>query len=206
MLNRKFWKQENVNFYSGWKKALLLVNLEIPSIRLHHRSWDSMTHSTCTIILPCLVRCSCRKNLQQRKPFSVIQKINKNVKFWHSLKVKPWFLILLTNLNTGATQWRVGVGRQRDAKVREAGERGTGSARRENPTPPPRQMIDNGLSQFCLLGRFCQSLTQNKFCSWCIWKFFRFAQVRLIIIVFLATLRILSCSSRFLRALQSKKV
>ena len=137
MLNRKFWKQENVNFYSGWKKALLLVNLEIPSIRLHHRSWDSMTHSTCTIILPCLVRCSCRKNLQQRKPFSVIQKINKNVKFWHSLKVKPWFLILLTNLNTGATQWRVGVGRQRDAKVREAGERGTGSARRENPTPPP---------------------------------------------------------------------
>ena len=32
------------------------------------------------------------------------QKINKNVKFWHSLKVKPGFLILLINLKTGATQ------------------------------------------------------------------------------------------------------
>ena len=28
--------------------------------------------------------------------------MNKNVKFWHSLKVKPGFLILLINLKTGA--------------------------------------------------------------------------------------------------------
>ena len=39
------------------------------------------------------------------------------------------FLILLINLKTGATQWRVGVGRQRGTKVRETGERGTGSGR-----------------------------------------------------------------------------
>ena len=29
------------------------------------------------------------------------QKMNKNVKFWHNLKVKPRFLILLINLKTG---------------------------------------------------------------------------------------------------------
>ena len=29
------------------------------------------------------------------------QETNKDVKFWHSLKVKPGFLILLTNLKTG---------------------------------------------------------------------------------------------------------
>ena len=34
------------------------MNLEIPSIRLRHRSWDSMTHDTCTR----LVSCSCRKS------------------------------------------------------------------------------------------------------------------------------------------------
>ena len=28
----------------------------------------------------------------------------KNVMFWHSLKIKPGFLILLINLKTGATQ------------------------------------------------------------------------------------------------------
>ena len=38
--------------------VLLPVNLEIPSIRLRHRSWDSMTHDTCTR----LVSCSCRKS------------------------------------------------------------------------------------------------------------------------------------------------
>ena len=32
------------------------------------------------------------------------QKMNKNVMFWHSLKIKPGFLILLINLKTGATQ------------------------------------------------------------------------------------------------------
>ena len=32
------------------------------------------------------------------------QKMDKNVKFWHSLKVKPGFLILLIILKTGATQ------------------------------------------------------------------------------------------------------
>ena len=32
------------------------------------------------------------------------QKMNKNVKFWHSLKIKPGFLIFLINLTTGATQ------------------------------------------------------------------------------------------------------
>ena len=65
------------------------------------------------------------------------QKMNKNVKFWHSLKVKPGFLILLINLKTGATQWRAGVGRQRGTKVREAGERGTGNGRLWPPVPPP---------------------------------------------------------------------
>ena len=34
------------------------MNLEIPSIRLRHRSWDSMTHDTRTR----LVGCSCRKS------------------------------------------------------------------------------------------------------------------------------------------------
>ena len=48
------------------------------------------------------------------------QKMNNNVKFWHSLQVKPGLLILLINLKTEATQWRVGVGRQRGTKVREA--------------------------------------------------------------------------------------
>ena len=71
------------------------------------------------------------------------QKMNKNVKFWHSLKVKPGFLILLINLKTGATQWRVGVGRQRGTKVREAGERGRGNGRLwppvPSPPPPPTQ-------------------------------------------------------------------
>ena len=68
------------------------------------------------------------------------QKMNKNVKFWHSLKVKPGFLIVLINLKTGATQWRAGVGRQRGTKVREAGERGRGNGRLGPPvpsTPPP---------------------------------------------------------------------
>ena len=32
------------------------------------------------------------------------QKMNKNVKFWHNLKVKPGFLILLINLKMEATQ------------------------------------------------------------------------------------------------------
>ena len=40
-------------------------------------------------------------------------------------------------LKTGATQWRVGVGRQRRTKVREAGERGTRSRRLWPPVPPP---------------------------------------------------------------------
>ena len=31
------------------------------------------------------------------------QKMNKNVKFWHSLKVKPGFLILFINLKMEAT-------------------------------------------------------------------------------------------------------
>ena len=41
----------------------LSVNLEIHSIWLRHRSWDSMTHDTCTLILQCqcLVSCNCRK-------------------------------------------------------------------------------------------------------------------------------------------------
>ena len=65
------------------------------------------------------------------------QKMNKNVKFMHSLKVKPRFLILLINLKTGATQWGVGVGRQRGTKLREAGERGTRSGRLWTPCLPP---------------------------------------------------------------------
>ena len=64
------------------------------------------------------------------------QKMNKNVKFWHSLKVKPG----LINLKTGATQWRAGVGRQRGTKVREAGERGRGNGRLWLLShPPPTQ-------------------------------------------------------------------
>ena len=56
ILKRKFWKQENLNLYSGWKTASRLpVNLEIPSIRRRHRSWDSMIHDTCTLTLQCLV-------------------------------------------------------------------------------------------------------------------------------------------------------
>ena len=34
------------------------MNLEIPSIQLRHRSWDSMTHDTCTR----LASCCCRKS------------------------------------------------------------------------------------------------------------------------------------------------
>ena len=61
--------------------------------------------------------------------------MNKNVKFWHSLKVKPGFLILLINLKTEATQWRKGgkgaqtYGR-RENVVREAGDS-------KPPCPPP---------------------------------------------------------------------
>ena len=58
------------------------------------------------------------------------QKMNNNVKFWHSLQVKPGLLILLINLKTEATQWRVGVGRQRGTKVREAEDL-------DPPVPPP---------------------------------------------------------------------
>ena len=66
------------------------------------------------------------------------QKMNKNVKLWHSLKVKAGFLILLINLKTGATQWRMEVGRQRGTKVREAVERGTGLwTSCPPPSPPP---------------------------------------------------------------------
>ena len=79
------------------------MNLEIPSIRLRHRSWPVITFIG--------TQWSPRRNKGQ--------KMNKNVKFWHSLKVKPG----LINLKTGATQWRVGAGRQRGTKVREAGER-----------------------------------------------------------------------------------
>ena len=56
VFKRKFWKQEICT--RAGKTALLPVNLEIPSIRLRHRSWDSMTHDTCTR----LVSCSCRKS------------------------------------------------------------------------------------------------------------------------------------------------
>ena len=40
------------------------MNLEIPSIWLRHRSWDSMTHDTCALILQCqsLVSRNCRKS------------------------------------------------------------------------------------------------------------------------------------------------
>ena len=40
-------------------------------------------------------------------------------------------------LKTGATQWRVGVGRQRGTRIREEGERGTRSRRLWPPVPPP---------------------------------------------------------------------
>ena len=58
--------------------------------------------------------------------------MNKNVKFWHSLKVKPG----LINLKTGATQWRAGVGRQRGTKVREAGERTREAGDSDPPVSP----------------------------------------------------------------------
>ena len=43
--------------------------------------------------------------------------MNKNVKFWHSLKVNPGFWS-----SRLATQWRMGVGRQRGTKLREVGD------------------------------------------------------------------------------------
>ena len=47
--------------------------------------------------------------------------------------------LTLINLKTRATQWRVGVGKQRGTKVREVGERSTGSGRLWlwTPCPPP---------------------------------------------------------------------
>ena len=39
MLKRKFWKQENVNLYTGWKNSIYSGEFENPSIRLRHRSW-----------------------------------------------------------------------------------------------------------------------------------------------------------------------
>ena len=97
------------------------MNLEIPSIRLRHRSWPVITFIG--------TQWSPRRNKGQ--------KMNKNVKFWHSLKVKPGFLIVLINLKTGATQWRAGVGRQRGTKVREAGERTREAGDSDPPVPPP---------------------------------------------------------------------
>ena len=37
------------------------------------------------------------------------QETNKDVTFWHSLKVKPGFLILLTNLKTGGIRQNKGA-------------------------------------------------------------------------------------------------
>ena len=57
MLKRKFWKQD-----SGLKNSITRGEFEIPFNLLRHRSWDSMTHETCTLIFQCLVSCSCRKS------------------------------------------------------------------------------------------------------------------------------------------------
>ena len=72
------------------------------------------------------------------------QKMNKNVKFWHSLKVKPRFLILLINLKTEQDNegWESGgkgaqnYGR-RENVVREAGR----LWRPCLPPPPPTNVV-----------------------------------------------------------------
>ena len=66
------------------------MNLEIPSIRLRHRSWPVITFI----------------GTQWSPRWNKGQKMNKNVKFWHSLKVKPG----LINLKTGAPEegWESG--------------------------------------------------------------------------------------------------
>ena len=58
--------------------------------------------------------------------------------------------LTLINLKTRATQWRVGVGKQRGTKVREVGERSTGSGRLWlwTPCPPPPQQPS--ITSFCL--------------------------------------------------------
>ena len=61
MLKRKFWKQD-----SGLKNSITRGEFEIPFNLLRHRSWDSMTHETCTLILQCLVGCSCQKSSVKR--------------------------------------------------------------------------------------------------------------------------------------------
>ena len=67
------------------KTALLPVNLKNPSLRLSHRSWDSMTHDTCTLILQCLVSWSCRKSpareaIQDHSGSLTVIPVNRNNK------------------------------------------------------------------------------------------------------------------------------
>ena len=57
MLKRKFWKQD-----SCLKNSITTGEFGNPFNLLRQRSWDSMTHETCTLILQCLVSCSCRKS------------------------------------------------------------------------------------------------------------------------------------------------
>ena len=123
------------------------MNLEIPSIRLRHRSWPVITFI----------------GTQWSPRWNKGQKMNKNVKFWHSLKVKPGFLIVLINLKTGATQWRAGVGRQRGTKVREAGERTREAGDSDSPVPPPPHHLHNHLQSPRVLWSF--ELSKDSSCS-----------------------------------------
>ena len=57
MLKRKLWKKD-----SGFKNSITSGEFGNSFNLLRHRSWDSMTHETCTLILQCLVSCSCQKS------------------------------------------------------------------------------------------------------------------------------------------------
>ena len=117
------------------------MNLEIPSIRLRHRSWPVITFI----------------GTQWSPRWNKGQKMNKNVKFWHSLKVKPG----LINLKTGATQWRVEAGRQRGTKLREAGERIREAGDSDPPVSPHH--LHNHLQSPRVLWSF--ELSKDSSCS-----------------------------------------
>ena len=61
MLKRKLWKKD-----SGFKNSITSGEFGNSFNLLRHRSWDSMTHETCTLILQCLVSCSCQKSSVKR--------------------------------------------------------------------------------------------------------------------------------------------
>ena len=60
MLKRKFRKQENVNLYSGWQSSITSGEFGNPFNSI--TSQVMRQHDICTLILQCLVGCSCRKS------------------------------------------------------------------------------------------------------------------------------------------------